>query len=594
MTVEAPSGPSDFKKPARITSWQVSVLHSTDAKLRLFLQYINRPLPGANNRLLSHHMRANIGIDSPAPKQPVHSRYLLLITGVLLGLHAWVFPGPYFGYDELAYVRLAFELCTGVFEHGSNLYAFRYAVTLPLSGIYFLVGFGDFANTLLSVGSLTLCVGLVLYMLRDYDWRWRALAALLIGTVPIHTMYLGKPMPDIITSLGLLICLVAYYLHRFSGRSGGVMTLTAIFLTGFVLMFLSKESFILLYPYFGVLWLADRRGGLSLRFWWWTLAAVLIFLGLYFGANEWLLGNYRARIDAIFDNRYFSECSYELQPWPVVLKRISHGLWQEMIRMGMLLPVGFLVLLSKRYPLKAKEHWILWTWLGLLLLSNFMTISYRDYVPLCPDPRHFVFTIPLAAMVLAVGMHRLPAMASMHVALVLLALVGQLLIALWSTHENTWWLYLPLILAVVLRRWTAHTRVSFAMASVGLLAMYAQQAHYHRVVNYPAQRELLVWTINQPGGSIRVISDPVNVAIGKMHARYDTVHTQFVRFQDQPELAPYDVSRPDYLIINGYTMYMSYLKWEALPLYAREAHERWYKVHENEAGVIYRRPDAEQ
>ena len=41
----------------------------------------------------------------------------------------------------------------------------------------------------------------------------------------------------------------------------------------------------------------------------------------------------------------------------------------------------------------------LYAFLILLLSSNFMTISFTSYVPLCQDPRHFIFLFPFAAII---------------------------------------------------------------------------------------------------------------------------------------------------------------------------------------------------
>ncbi len=130
------------------------------------------------------------------------------------------------------------------------------------------------------------------------------------------------------------------------------------------------------------------------------------FLAIYLLSYQIFLGNALARVEAIFTNRYLSACTYEIQPTAVLLQRIAYALWLDFVRHIFLLPLIFVPLRWRTATPETK--FLTKSWLALLLLSNFMTISYTQYVPLCNDVRHFLFTLPIGAMVFAQGLTQLP------------------------------------------------------------------------------------------------------------------------------------------------------------------------------------------
>lgn len=103
----------------------------------------------------------------------------------------------------------------------------------------------------------------------------------------------------------------------------------------------------------------------------------------------WYSGHPFARITALFSNQYFNECSYNKLPYSIVIERIYKDLWLALTRYGFLLPAGFLFI----KPLKSKSYKLIFysAWI-LLLLSNFMTISYSAYVPMCLGYAFYVST----------------------------------------------------------------------------------------------------------------------------------------------------------------------------------------------------------
>ncbi len=202
----------------------------------------------------------------------IHSTAVFILLGSLLCLllHFYFFHGGYLGYDELEYAHLAQQLLDGSFTHGNNLYAYRYAGFVPLALSYVVFGIGDFANFSVTLLTLLTLIFLILKMLPSIDNVSKWLAALLMICHPMHLLYLEKPMPDIIVSLGFLLCFYGYYQIRFiaNTNSGEAATL---FITGAILTFLAKETFLIFYPYFLALLLCNVLQKQRWSFWKWTL-----------------------------------------------------------------------------------------------------------------------------------------------------------------------------------------------------------------------------------------------------------------------------------------------------------------------------------
>ncbi|NJK83767.1 MAG: hypothetical protein HC912_08070, partial [Saprospiraceae bacterium] len=382
-------------------------------------------------------------------------------------LHFQFFHGGYFGYDDLEYCRLAQQLLDGTFAHSDNLYTYRYTAFVPLALSYLAFGIGDFANFFVTLLALLTIIFLVLRMLPTVQVASKYLAALLLICYPMHLLYLEKPMPDLIVSLGFLLCFYSYYQIRFVANTNSLKA-ALLFIAGAILTFLAKETFLIFYPYFLVLFLSDWLKKQRWSFWKWTAIGGFSFIVLYLLAYQLFLGNAFARVEAIFTNRYISACTYELQPVVVLVKRIAYGLWLNFVRNVFLLPLIFVPILWKMAD--SQINFLTKSWLGLLLLSNFMSISYTQYVPLCNDARHFLFTLPVGTILFAHGLTQLPNLkwtAKIWMAKVLLFLLW---ISLVFQYEHTWYLYLPMLVGLAFHHFLPRKSILYTAFAIGLCA----------------------------------------------------------------------------------------------------------------------------
>lgn len=511
---------------------------------------------------------------------------LLLCGSVLLMfVHFYFFHGGYLGYDELEYCKLASQVINGDFSHGTNLYAFRYIAYLPLALIYKIFGSSDFSNTLITVIYLIFLLILLLNMIGELGFWTKAIAVLFLIWSPMHLLYLEKPMPDVITELGFLLCFYSYYRMRFDNILSK-FTLGFIFILGAIITFFAKETFLIFYPYFLILFIKDLIKKEHLVFWRLVIIGLTSFLILYFTVNGLIFGNPLERIDSIFFNRYISECTYDLQPFKVLLDRISYKLWFDFIRFGFLLPLIFLPMLWRPFQNKKSVKFIILSWIGLLLLSNFMTISYTSYVPLCNDTRHYLFLLPLGTIIWAYGISNFSIFKITDKIWMIVVLAIQWYISHINNYENTWMLYAPIIISILIHHIYRNKIILFLGIVLGLTPVFTQNIHYNLKVNHKEQKKLIDYVLTLPETKKLIITDGANATIGNFYAKYDIENVCFMSFMDFEKNQEEYLNK--YIIMNGMTMYHSKQQWETLPDFAKSAFEKLPKLYENKSGVVYK------
>ncbi|MBK8627616.1 MAG: hypothetical protein IPN86_19235 [Saprospiraceae bacterium] len=518
------------------------------------------------------------------PSHPI-SKYpnlgILLFSSIIYVIHFYFFHGGYFGFDDIEYCRLADSILKGSFTHDS-LYAHRYASFIPLVFSYLVFGVGDFANFISGFLVFSITILTFLTIARDIKVVNQWIGASLLIFAPQYLMYVEKPMPDIVVALGFLISFGSYILLKF--EHAYYRNHAAWFVSGVIIMFLSKETFLIFYPFFGVLMLTDLFRKAYQTFWKQVIIGLSSFIFGYCIYSWYFLGDPFARIHHIFAGQYISACSYDLQPISATLQRIGYQLWLELTRNLYLIPICFVPFLWTSENKKIK--FIARSYVALLLLANFMTISYTSYVPLCPDPRHHIYILPIGALVFAYGLSDISkfSLRDIYIALSILGIL--LFVSVYKSYESTWWLYLPLIAAMI----AGYNRQKIAMITVvffGLLSVFVQNCIYNKKVNYSEQKLLNNYVIHDVPGFKYVITDRVNHDYGMLHSGFDTTLVKFVDYKSL-DTFNFKPGISQYLIGNGMTTYLSNTSWESLPEVARTAHEKLPKVYENKSGTVYK------
>ena len=369
--------------------------------------------------------------------------------------------------------------------------------------------------------------------------------------------------------------------------------------------FLSKETVILAVPllaWWAVRDLVNRR---RLRFWSAVILPGILLLAGYFLLTDFLTGDPAARWKALLDNRYVSFCDYASQPLRELLARISSGLVTELTHQGMMagviLSLPALFLLPKHQESPALRFFSS-TALILLLSANFMTITPLAYNPMCPDPRHYLFLIPVFAISGALSLeafhHNRPYW--------ILTLAFSLLAALLILPVKSISLYeqiLPLAgLALLLLLFLTITgksrdrstggekisRRALPLAILLLIAILAvkplRYAEYARQVDYAGQKEFVMKHILK-GNFVRVITDDVQKRLIRYYQGFRETHPEPLNWEEATLLPDNDTTRTA-LLINGHTAFLSGERPGRNPWFATHPEQMAVKIAENEKPLM--------
>ena len=290
-----------------------------------------------------------------------------------------------------------------------------------------------------------------------------------------------------------------------------------------------------------------------LRFWGYSALFGGLLLVLNFGYIWIETGNPLQRFVAIQANSYFMPtCSYEVLPLSATLKRIGYELWQVFVGGGMAL--GIIVLPLAWYKIGRARLWAITdpqafatiTATIAVLSANFMTTSFGVYKPLCADPRHYLFFVPIAAIASAPFWYAY-LYAGAHKLYFLLAILGLCAVSYVSGFEITNYLYLPLLVLCVVRYFlpnisadthatTPETPLMVARVCVfvfiaTLFAYPIKYMSYAQSVHYNRQKQF-VWDYfkNKPEKNV-IITNEVQRNLSQYYCSFDTTQHRFITFK---------------------------------------------------------------
>ena len=299
----------------------------------------------------------------------------------------------------MEYARAAARLAHGEFDAG-NHYSFRLTLVGLTALSYKLFGINDWASALPPLIFFIGTLALVYRILKDESGPILAIGLALFSLNNWTFFYSDKLMPDVaVTFFAFLFCYVIYS-YKYLPRKMPELAYSLLAALALFLCFNSKETVVLLGPL--VVWLmvtdiVQKRSG---RFWLQFVGFGLIMIAGYLVVCQVAFGNAITRFNAIVANSYLNSCSYDQQPFSETLKRITFGLAKLFLTQDMLL--GFLVVLLAFFfvpvrqllKLADRKSFFIVSSVILMFSANFMSISVTSYIPMCPDPRHYLFIVP--------------------------------------------------------------------------------------------------------------------------------------------------------------------------------------------------------
>jgi hypothetical protein len=336
--------------------------------------------------------------------QSAYLQKTYLLTGfiVLMFVHVIFTFSGFYDSDDLNYARYAAGIAQqGIsFSPAADHYQLRWLTIFSTSFFYRLLGITAFTSTLSSVISFALC-GILLYKIFKPQ---KTACYLLVMTIFFfgHSIifYMHRLLPD---SIICFTVLWMYYAYRsFSEKETSPLSYGLQFASALFLAVIAKESIIIAFPLFVLFFITDVFKKRYLSFWKYATAFSFLFLCLYIFYFKITTGSFVYRYHLLIANSYLNGCSFDQLPFINTLRRIGYQLWNAMLLNGdllIILPALAAAIYRKKVPAAGIKKLDAFSFVFLLGCANFMSISFTSYVPLCHDPRHFIFLMPFAAII---------------------------------------------------------------------------------------------------------------------------------------------------------------------------------------------------
>ncbi len=513
---------------------------------------------------------------------------LLLYVTALVLYHLTGYLG-HFGYDDLHYARVAHDLTRGVIDYNDH-FTYRFALVLPAALFYSFFGLSDPASALPALLASVAVLWVVFSLLKDKGTVALVTGLTLTAFSNWFIFYSGKLMPDMYVTLSVV--LVLFFIYKLKYDPAGKPPFFYALLTSLAMLFgfLSKGNIVLILPLLAYLFVVDMFRRRDLVFWKYFILSGVVLLALYFFIIRLLTGDFLKRFEAIAQNSYLNLCSYDRQPARILLKRILYGFFSMSVYQALITPYIFIAAFLFRknvvryFRFDDPFSFFLTAAILLFLSSDFMTISATSYAPMCLDPRHYLFLIPVAAIPASQIIVRFREDKRYDLSLPGVLLPVTVISAFLPGHTFRD-LYLPLSVLVILYmifRKRKHAAGVFVVLFVAVMAIQPVRAvQWARRVKYRKQKEILYQYVLSRKNTVLVVTNEVQARLGDYYNGFGkNPDISFVTYEDFiPDSSD---TRTKLLFLNWYTRYLSGMEEEDLPFYARKISPENKLLYENQ------------
>ncbi|BDS10316.1 glycosyltransferase family 39 protein [Aureispira anguillae] len=515
-----------------------------------------------------------------------------------LGIIAFLFIhhyGGYFGHygfdDIMGYGYYGKKWADGeLFFLNEDFFSYRWGFISLTGFFYALFGVNDEVSAIAPSLVLLATVLLIFRVLKQQPKQVAVIAAA-IYVLDNWTMYYSdKLMPDTSVALATFAAFSLIGNHRFDQK--GAQSFKHALLLSMVLIwaYITKQSVLLLFPVFFLVMLLDIFQKRYLKFWIYTtlccIAMGVLYLLLIYGLTGDPLARFHAVEAGLDDNlgagRSFSFCNYAIQPWSVLWYRIGYEMIYKFMATGMM--ISLMLALPAIFSQSFKRfirfetpaaYWSLILVLSLLS-SNFMTTSYKAYLPICPDIRHFLFLVPMAAVVAAPLVYAFAKEAKHRYAFIA-ATTLVFVLSKWSAIGNLEWCYAAIMVLVLIRAILPNRNsitwgflLGIALAALAPIVSSMQTANKH---SYVEQRAVIYKYFKEKPHKSIVVTNVIQKHFGQYLMEYNEKGpVQFYDYSDIPTLT-FSPETTVYVLANGATRYMSNFDYNDLPRCIKDCYE---------------------
>ncbi len=499
---------------------------------------------------------------------------LLFFFAVVICYRVFGYSG-HFGFDDMQYAEIAANMLNGVVDYDDH-FTFRFALIAATALSYKIFGINDFASSLPAMVLTFLTLTTVYAVMRKRGFWATAVALAITTTSQWILFYSNKLMPDIYLVFFTTLATYAYYRNRYKSQDNTIVH-AIVFTLSLFGGFVSKGTVVLLLPWLLYLFLNDCLQRKNIKFWKWAIISGAVWLIVYFASIKALTGEFLYRFKAIAQNSYLNTCSYDQQPLWVLIKRLCFDFFDMTINSGMSVPmvcvVAAFVTKNWRGLLKMANATSFFSVSAALLFlsSNFMTISATSYVPMCIDPRHYLFFIPIAAIATAFFINEKPSRAHINTIAILFSFLS--VYSFFTSRDLCFFVYLPLtiiaIVAAILYKRQIHGNY-YAIAILLALLVSPIQSMLASSYEYNERRDALIdKVVNCPENTL-VVSD---IACTRMMRYYDSFssndkYVDFERYETAIKQQPENII----LVLNYHTLALQGMTYNNLPDFAHIAY----------------------
>jgi hypothetical protein len=501
--------------------------------------------------------------------------HILILTGfiaIVIIYHIIGYIGHY-GYDDLRYAKLAYDFKNGILDYNDH-FLFRTPVIVLTSLSYLIFGLSDFASSLPALLMSVLTLIIVFKSLREKGSKTLIIGLALTTFSNWFIFYSDKLMPDMYVALSVICTLYIIHQYKFRNKSNRIILFSLLLILSLLFGFMSKGTIVLILPLLIYYFIADIIQKQNIRFWAYTIIGGILIFSLYFIVIWLLTGDFFKRFDAIISNSYLNLCSYDKQSFIVLIKRVVYGFFELIIYQGM--ATGFIFIMAHLADKKSfrflrmtdsLSFWITSS-IILLLSSNFMSISLTSYSPMCLDPRHYLFLIPVVSIPAAIIIADF--IENKALKLPIITLIAAITIISFFQGNIFWQLYFPLFLLfstfIFIKNNQLHQKIFIGLFIAIFLVSPFNSVNYAHKIDYRKQKEIFTEHILKSNDSSLVITNEVQKRLGDYYSKFSDANN-FLNYKE----FRYDSTdnRKKILFLNWYTRYLSGMDFHDLPYYAK-------------------------
>ncbi len=541
----------------------------------------------------------------------------LLGLFVFIIIHrVWGYVG-HFGYDDMIYCEFAHQIATHSFSLTDDHYSYRIALSGLVGLAFKLFGVNDAAASVMPM-LITLLTGMmVLYAHpnRSVIAVCLSLAIFLLNNWTFF--YADKVMPDSLVAFAAMGAFATIYRFKFIQKDRRLLpSLVHAFAFCAFLMFgfLAKETVWLLVPALAMVFISDLVQKQLSKFWLFSILIGTCLLSAYFIWIWQLTGHPFSRFQAIAANGYFMpSCSFDRLPWQDLIERITYKLLFVFIGGGMIISMAFTLPAIFRHKLSTllsmPDGATYWTSVATMLFLSgyFMTTSFSHYMPMCPDPRHYLFIIPPAAIIAGTELRQFLKYASNKTFWLILLLCFSAIAYQQQQFGILCLVYLPLTLLFGLRclltaypktqGGDTHSRFgflnkksSYLLFSLGVVYILLGYQAYHiysaQNNSYHDQKRLIMDFFKPMPHKALIITNEVEKNFARFYYEFTTSQHQYITFKEAKSYSFSD-EVPTYVLVNGYIHRLSGSNKDEFPNYVKDPPPSFEKVMELNSFSVY-------